>query len=557
MTLAAYRGPSAAREAGVIAFWPRAPAVSGEDLPRIVVDIGADEIGARIANWRASDAGLDSHLREGAPPAPALRRLALTRWSAGDPRLASAILATAAALAPDAAPVWLDLGSTLHASGEAAEAARAFARAVALDPAPARAWLGLALAAHELADPVHAEAAYGAALARDPGLNDAAFGLGLICFEQRRYAEAAARWRAAVAGGCVNPMVLAGLGQSLFFLGDFAGAADALERHVASGPTEPELIRRFALSRYLAMVLIGDIAAAEAAYRAAAGSHAEPLDDIARSAFQILGGYGRLEAALRLGRERLDGGGDDPVQRYLIAAVAGEKLERAPRDYVVAYFDRFAETFDKQLVDILQYRVPERLLTMVAATGKILPRALDLGCGTGLAGPRIRAGRTRLVGVDLSPGMLAKAARRGVYDALIEAEMVGFLERTAERFDLVLAADALVYLGEVEAFFRAAARATVPGAILAFNIETTSRGPYRLLPCGRFAHSLRSVLAKAAPWFACRATRRAFQRIEAGRRVYGAMALLERRELVKRPKQIDPRPNPETLGIDDARDRAA
>ena len=59
---------------------------------------------------------------------------------------------------------------------------------------------------------------------------------------------------------------------------------------------------------------------------------------------------------------------DDPIQRYLLDAVAGEKLDRAPRDYLVAYFDRFAESFDKQLVDVLGYDVPEKLARLVAAT---------------------------------------------------------------------------------------------------------------------------------------------------------------------------------------------
>ena len=80
----------------------------------------------------------------------------------------------------------------------------------------------------------------------------------------------------------------------------------------------------------------------------------------------------------------------DPIQRYLFDAVAGEKLDRAPSDYLVAYFDRFADTFDKQLVEVLGYDVPEKLSSMVEGYGGRLPRVLDLGCGTGLAGPRLR-----------------------------------------------------------------------------------------------------------------------------------------------------------------------
>ena len=56
-------------------------------------------------------------------------------------------------------------------------------------------------------------------------------------------------------------------------------------------------------------------------------------------------------------------GDADPIQRYLFDAVVGEKLDRAPRDYLVAYFDRFAETFDKQLVETRLRRSRETYAT--------------------------------------------------------------------------------------------------------------------------------------------------------------------------------------------------
>jgi predicted TPR repeat methyltransferase len=500
------------------------------DLPRIVAELGAGEIAARIAAWRAANGQLDALLRENAPPAQALRRLALTQWSAGYPRVASVILATAAALSPNSAPLWQDLGFTLQAIGERSDAREAFERSLALDPAPARAWLGLAMIANELEDKDGAEAAYAAALNRDPQLSEAAFGLGLLCFEQRRYTEAAGHWRAAIATGCQNSNVHIGLAQCLFFMGDFAGSARAFERHIASGPADPIVIQRFALTRFLETAIADDTEAAHEAYRGAAGPHAEDPKIVARSAFSLLSGYGYREAALRIGRERLSSEGADPVQRYLLDAIAGVKLERAPRDYLVSYFDHFAEGFDKQLVEVLGYRVPEQLIDMIAATGSQLTRAVDLGCGTGLAGPGLRVARSRLVGIDLSPRMLAKAAERGCYDALIEVDMMTFLEQTSERFDLLFAADTLVYLGGLDDFFAAAARVATPGGILAFNVETTALANWVLLPSGRFAHRLEALLASALPWFTLRSSQPAFLRVEANQRVDGALVLLERRE---------------------------
>ena len=505
-------------------------ASGGGGLPPVVSRLDAAQIADRIAIWRATSAPLDSLFQQGAAPADALRRFGLTHWSMGNPLTASVILATAAALAPDDAALWLDLASTLHASGQLAEARPVFARVVALQPRFARGWLGLALVANALGDRATAERAFATALQHDPALSEAAFGLGLVCFEMRRYAEAVVHWRRALAAGSQNGLIHAGLGQALFFTGDFAGAARELGAQIASGlGVDQKLVRRFALARFLETIIAGDEGEAFAAYEAAAGAHAEDAETIVATAFSLLTAYGHRAAAIELGRTRRLNMRNDPIQRYLLDAVVGKKLDRAPSDYLIAHFDRFADTFDKQLVEVLGYDVPAKLASLVEAYGRDLPRALDLGCGTGLAGPLLRAGRERLVGVDLSSRMLAKAAERRVYDRLIEGEMIGFLEATEERFDLLFAADTLIYLGDLAAFLRGVARVATAGALFAFNIETTEEASYALLSSGRFAHSIGALRAKAAPWFVMREARASVLRSEANAQVKGSLIVLERR----------------------------
>ena len=512
-----------------LAFVPYA-AGGDPSLPPVVSRLDAAEISLRIASWRAASAPLNALFLQGIPPAAALRRFGLTHWSMNNVRAASAVLAVAAALAPNDAALWLDLGSTLHASGEAADARSAFERALALDSGLARAWLGLALVANALCDPETAERAFAAALHRDPQLSEAAFGLGLLCFEQRRYAEAIAHWRRAIDAGGRHALVHAGLGQALFFTGDFSGAAREMAIQIASGVgVDQKLTRRFALARFLEAAIVADDVAAFSAYREAARADAEDEATVARTAFSLLSAYGHRDAAIRLGRARLPHSDADPIQRYLFDAVVGEKLDRAPRDYLVAYFDRFAETFDKQLVEVLGYDVPEKLMRLVAAHGGELPRAVDLGCGTGLAARHLRPERARLVGVDVSPRMLAKAAKRRAYDELIEADMIAFLEQTDESFDLVFVADALIYLGALNVFFGAAARVMPPGALLAFNVETTGAAPYALLPSGRFAHELSTLRETAATWFESCVEQTTVLRTEASTPVEGALILFERR----------------------------
>ena len=272
-----------------------------EALPllRMLHGVDAAQAQARIEIWRAADRGFDALLRGGAPAPIALRRLALAHWSGGNPRLAAIMLATAAAVAPERAEIWLDLGGALRAIGDPGQAKIAFERSLALDPQPARAWLALALTANELGDRKNAKTAFMQALAREPELGEAAFGLALVAFDDRRYVEAAKWFAKAIDLNIGGAMARVGLGQAQFFLGNFAEAAKNLSAALALGVDEPSLIRRAGLARYLAAAIDGDIEEAERFYVAIAGGHADKLESVARSAFHTLSGYGQLEAARR------------------------------------------------------------------------------------------------------------------------------------------------------------------------------------------------------------------------------------------------------------------
>ena len=492
--------------------------------PRILRGIDNAQALARIKIWRDGDKGFDALILRGDPLPMALRRIALAHWTRGNPRLAAIMLATAVALDATSAELWLDLGGALRAMPEPDQARLAFEHSLALDATPARAWLSLALVANELGDRRAAEAAFAAALERDETLGDAAFGLALVAFDERRYVEAAAWFKRAIELNAGGPIARVGLGQSLFFVGEFVGAAEHL---LAVADMDPNLRPRAALSRYLAELIAGDLAEAERRYAETLGGVAD-YEAVARKAFQILSGYGHRDAALRLAAARLRPERDIEL-KYLVAAVAGEALERAPADYIAAHFDAFADQFDSQLVGVLGYRTPDDLMDLVEASGRKPTRALDLGCGTGLAAARLRPDRRRLIGVDLAPRMLAKAHERELYDELVEAEILSYLRKTKERFDLVFVADTLVYLGDLAPFFAAAARVTTAGALVAFNVETAEGAPYRVLPSGRFAHDVTALPQMAAPWFRVMASRRSILRVEGNRKVEGALILMERR----------------------------
>ena len=119
---------------------------------------------------------------------------------------------------------------------------------------------------------------------------------------------------------------------------------------------------------------------------------------------------------------------------------------------------------------------------------------LDLGCGTGLCGPLLGPLTDRLEGVDLSPTMLERAHAGGTYDALVQSDLVTHLRGTAQRHDLVVAADVFIYVGDLMAVLVGVRRVLDAGGLFVFSIESTDAAAGMvLLPSLRYAHSERYV----------------------------------------------------------------
>jgi predicted TPR repeat methyltransferase len=171
-----------------------------------------------------------------------------------------------------------------------------------------------------------------------------------------------------------------------------------------------------------------------------------------------------------------------------------------PRGYVTRLFDDFASTFERRLVVELAYQVPKALRAAVARHWPRQPPVnldvLDLGCGTGLVGRQFRDVARCLTGVDLSKGMLAEAARSEVYDRLVCDDVVHYMRFAGDRFDLILAADLLIYIGDLTELFAAASAILPAGGLFAFSIEAHDE-PYVLRRTRRYAHSLDYIREQA------------------------------------------------------------
>lgn len=257
--------------------------------------------------------------------------------------------------------------------------------------------------------------------------------------------------------------------------------------------------------------VIADRRASYAKMLAEGGDHAAAADLMAQAlelvpewaaGWDLLGSYhekaGDVAGAISAWRhlEALDDEGVFGAALKLAAYGAGSAAEGTAVSYVEALFDQYAPQFERALIEKLGYRVPEMLDDMVsqemAGLGiERFHRALDLGCGTGLMGERMRAKVGYLEGIDVSAAMIAETARKGIYDSLQKAELVAALNARRADADLVTAADVFIYCGALQPVLAALVPALQPGGLVAFSLEAhEGEEALFLRPSLRYAHGV-------------------------------------------------------------------
>jgi predicted TPR repeat methyltransferase len=182
--------------------------------------------------------------------------------------------------------------------------------------------------------------------------------------------------------------------------------------------------------------------------------------------------------------------------------LGAEPVSGMPQAYVQTLFDQYAPRFESSLVDELGYRGPKLLfhavLSVRAAERKpaLFKRAIDLGCGTGLAASAFARSVDHFIGVDLSPRMIERSRATGLYAELDVADMLqGLRAHPDASADLILAADAMVYVAELAPVLAEAARVLAPGGLLAFTAETHDGEGVVIGQGLRYAHAAAYVRA--------------------------------------------------------------
>ncbi len=188
------------------------------------------------------------------------------------------------------------------------------------------------------------------------------------------------------------------------------------------------------------------------------------------------------------------------VLLHFQAMAEGEIPDAAPHSYVQGYFDSFSGQYDHYQQDVLSYKAPRFIADTLkewieeSAFRESLHDMLDVGCGTGLIASRLKDLTTHRTGVDISPKMLDKARGKQIYHHLHQKEMIAFMLESTQRFDLVVAGDALCHSGDLREFLKAARNVLNHKGLLVFSVEKDFHADtWRLCANGRYTHSPKYV----------------------------------------------------------------
>jgi len=333
------------------------------------------------------------------------------------------------------------------------EALEACDKALSLKPDYAEGWSNKGNTLHELKRYEEAIAHYDKALSLKPDYAEGWSNKGNTLHELKRYEEAIAHYDKALS---LKPDYAEGWsnkGNTLHELKRYDEAIAHYDKALSMKPDEASYFYQKGLTNI------------------ALNQHASAIEN--------------LENAVKYNYSR------EGYAEYLLSALKPNNgLKPMPKNFVADLFDNYADSFDQHLINTLKYEAPNKLLGLLNLSINNKFEILDIGCGTGLMGKLLKPYASRIVGVDLSKEMLARAELTGAYDKLVAEEISEFLNNCNDEFDLVISSDVFIYIGELSNIFISLSRLIKAGGLFCFSLEKSDSSEFVLSPRTlRYSHA--------------------------------------------------------------------
>ena len=391
---------------------------------------------------------------------------------AGRTREAEEILEQMVAICPSDADALYLLGGIALRKGEYEKAIKLIQRAIDVKPSNADYHYNLAGGYYSLTKWEDAACAYRRATELGPDFFEAFKGLGAALGRLARYDQAMVAFHSSLK---LNPK------QFNVYL-DLAGVFEAQNKLETAAQTIQQALQLEPFSAEaharLASIFLKKNDrqnAATAFFNAGVSLQREQKKEQSIEAY---------EEALRLNPNH-------PKAAHALCSLTGKTPKTAPKEYVIDLFNEYADHFDEHL-DQLEYQAPEWLRKAVGrfcAAGQLVERILDLGCGTGKCGVLFRDLAAHLSGIDLAPKMIETCKQKDVYDTLHLGDLTEILRKASDKYDIIIAADVFIYVGELNELFSEVSRVCSKGSLFAFSIEAAEGEDFVLRDSGRFAHA--------------------------------------------------------------------
>lgn len=436
----------------------------------------------------------------------------------------------AISLKPDYAVAYNNLGNSFYRQNKITSAKKAYQKSIALQPDFPNAHFnyGRLLTAQEDYD--HAIEELEKAIALDKQHVGALGQLAHIYLQKKDYATAVNYFKQRLAVQPYHTETHYNLGLALLKMDNGVLASQHLAHAIALQPDHPEINyhlatahlklgeHKKALQYYLHEVEIqphlesyyniGVLLMYEERHRDAVDYLKKALQlnpsylDVHINIAAIYLKMGRIQDAIAHYQLALKLKPNDPEILHILAALAQKETPAtAPIEYAQHLFDHYAAYYDLHLTKHLAYRVPQQIYQAIEIDTNVDNpqwKILDLGCGTGLCGELFKGMARELIGIDVSQQMIDIATHKNIYDQLI----TGDIRESINNFhgiDMILAADVLTYIGDLENLFKNITTALQVGGLFTFTVEKTSQQSYILQRNIRYAHSkiyLEAVIAQ-------------------------------------------------------------
>lgn len=359
----------------------------------------------------------------------------------GDPKSSIQAYTNALIVNPVSAAAFRNLGSAYHATGNTQMAFASYQQAIQLDPKDALVYLKLAFFYEEFASmdwndaADHAMQCYSYYLDNVDQEDTAVLTrLGNLQVREHRSEEAIATYTAALKSDSSLANVWFNLAHAQVKAGDTAGASESLLKTLSLDPSitaASHMLKAFSPSESVKVSQSDD-------------AYIRDLFDSYSTTY------------------------DPHVKKLLYSAPRVIRQELAK-----IYKGRF--TIDPSVEETVPMNLPSEQpgCTTIIPTITINStlEVLDLGCGTGLAGAWLKDYAKVLVGVDLSEQMITIAKKKMLYQELSVMSISTYLQRCTRSFDLVVCADVLSYIGDLQKTFAQVVPVLRKGGHFVFTVE--------------------------------------------------------------------------------------